>query len=163
MGNLTRDPEMRSSPSGTTITTFSIATNRVYNDKDGNRQESAEFHNVVVFGRQAENSAQYLKKGQSALVEGRLQTRSWDDQDGNKKYRTEIVAASVQFGQKSGGGGDTASSGAAAGAAGGAAAGASAENSSSSEAGSSQESKKEELETIEYPDEDEVNPEDIPF
>ena len=101
VGNLTRDPELRSMPSGTKMTTFSVATNRVYKDRDGNRQENTDFHNVVVFGPQAENSAQYLKKGQQVLVEGRMQTRSWDDQStGQKKYRTEIVADRVQFGTK---------------------------------------------------------------
>ena len=103
-GNLTRDPELKSLPSGTNVTTFSIATNRVWKDKDGAKQESPEFHNIVVFGRQAENVAQYLKKGSSALVEGRMQTRSWES-DGVKKYRTEIVADRVQFGPRSGGSG----------------------------------------------------------
>jgi len=103
IGNLTQDPELKSLPSGVQVTNFSIATNRVYTDKDGNKQEQTEFHNIVVFGRQAETSAQYLKKGQQALVEGRLQTRSWDDQNGNKKYRTEIIAERVQFGSSAGG------------------------------------------------------------
>lgn len=98
-GNLVRDPEMKALPSGQNVTNMSIATNRVYNDKDGNRQEEAEYHNIVVFGKQAENVAKYLTKGSSAYVEGRLQTRSWD-KDGVKMYRTEIVAESVQFGPK---------------------------------------------------------------
>ncbi len=102
IGNLTRDPELKSLPSGLKVTSFSLATNRVYKDKDGKTQEFAEFHNIVVFGRQAETTAQYLKKGQSALIEGRMQTRSWE-QDGTKKYRTEIIAERVQFGPKSGG------------------------------------------------------------
>lgn len=102
MGNLCANPEMKALPSGSTVTNFSIATNRVYNDKDGNKQEEAEFHNVVVFGKQAENVAKYLTKGSSAFVEGRLQTRSWD-KDGVKMYRTEIIADIVQFGPKSGG------------------------------------------------------------
>lgn len=103
-GNLTRDPEMKSLPSGVKVTNFSIATNRVYY-KDEAKHEEVEFHNIVVFGRQAENAAQYLKKGQSALVEGRIQTRSWDGEDGQKRYRTEIIAENVQFGPKAGGGG----------------------------------------------------------
>lgn len=104
-GNLTRDPEMRSLPNGTAVTSFSIATNRVYKDAQGAKQEQVEYHNVVVFGRQAETSAQFLKKGQGVLIEGRIQTRSWDDKTtGEKKYRTEIVADAVQFGPKSGGG-----------------------------------------------------------
>lgn len=105
-GNLTRDPEMRSLPNGNKVTSFSLATNRVYKDANGAKQEQVEYHNVVVFGRQAETSAQYLKKGQGVLIEGRIQTRSWDDKTtGEKKYRTEIVADAVQFGPKSGGSG----------------------------------------------------------
>jgi len=110
IGNLTRDPEVRAMPNGNKITSFSLATNRVWKDKDGNKQESSDFHNIVVFGRQAETCGQYLKKGQSAMVEGRMQTRSWD-KDGQKQYRTEIVADRVQFGPKAGGGGAPASSG----------------------------------------------------
>lgn len=103
-GNLTRDPEMKSLPNGNKVTTFGLATNRVYKDASGAKQEQAEFHNIVVFGRQAETSAQYLKKGQSVLIEGRIQTRNWDDKTtGEKKYRTEIIADAVQFGPKSGG------------------------------------------------------------
>ncbi|HEY4479737.1 MAG TPA: single-stranded DNA-binding protein [Candidatus Paceibacterota bacterium] len=100
-GNLTRDPEMRSLPSGIHVTSFSVATNRVYKDKEGNKKEQADFHNVVVFGRQAETVSQYLKKGSGVFVEGRMQTRSWEA-DGQKKYRTEIVADRVQFGPRSG-------------------------------------------------------------
>ena len=99
VGNLTRDPEPRSLPSGQPVTSFSLATNRVWKDKNGERKEQSEFHNIVVFGKTAESVAQYLKKGDSALVEGRLQTRSWES-DGIKKYRTEIVANRVQFGTK---------------------------------------------------------------
>jgi single-strand DNA-binding protein len=103
-GNLTRDPELKSLPNGTAVTSFSIATNRIYKDAQGAKQEQVEYHNVVVFGRQAETSAQYLKKGQGVMIEGRIQTRSWDDKTtGEKKYRTEIVADAVQFGPKSGG------------------------------------------------------------
>lgn len=103
-GNLTRDPEMRSLPNGNKVTSFSLATNRVYKDANGARQEQTEYHNIVVFGRQAETSAQYLKKGQSVLIEGRIQTRSWDDKvTGEKKYRSEVVADAVQFGPKAGG------------------------------------------------------------
>ena len=103
-GNLTRDPELKSLPSGMQVCSFSLATNRVYNDRDGKRQEVAEFHNIVVFGKQAETSAKWLKKGSSAFVEGRMQTQSWE-KDGQKHYRTEVVAERVQFGPKSGGGG----------------------------------------------------------
>ncbi len=146
IGNLTRDPELRSLPSGIKVCTFSLATNRVWKDKNGVRQESADYHNVVVFGRQAETVAQYMKKGNSILVEGRMQTRSWEDKNsGEKKYRTEIVADRTQFGPKggqtgSGGGEGTTSAG--------------------SRAPASQESG--EVDSIEYPEED-INPEDIPF
>ena len=103
-GNLTRDPEMRALPSGMQVCTFSIATNRVYNDRDGKRQEATEFHNITVFGKQGENCAKFLHKGSSAYIEGSLRTSSWE-KDGVKQYRTEIVADRVQFGPKSSGGG----------------------------------------------------------
>jgi single-strand DNA-binding protein len=99
---LTRDPELKALPSGTKVCSFSIATNRIFKDKDGNRQEVAEFHNVVAFAKLGELAGQYLKKGQQVLVEGRIQTRSWET-NGEKKYRTEIVADNVQFGTKAGG------------------------------------------------------------
>jgi len=145
IGNLTRDPELRALPSGMQVTTFSVATNRVYKDKDGNKKEQTEFHNIVVFGRQAETAAQYLKKGQSVLIEGRMQTRSWDDKtSGEKKYRTEIVADRVQFGPKAGGGGGGVATGAGF---------ANTEKSGKQEGAAP---------AIEYPEE-EINPEDIPF
>lgn len=105
-GNLTRDPELRALPSGANVCTFGVATNRVWYNQDRQKQEATEFHNIVVFGRQAENCAQYLKKGSGVLVEGRLQTRSWD-KDGHKQYRTEIVADRVQFGARAEGGTST--------------------------------------------------------
>lgn len=105
-GNLTRDPELRSLPSGMNVVNFSVATNRVFRDRDGKKQEQADFHNVVVFGRQADTVSQYLKKGSGVFVEGRLQTRSWEDKtSGEKKYRTEVVADRVQFGPRSAGAG----------------------------------------------------------
>lgn len=97
LGNLTRDPELRALPSGGNVASFSLATNRVWRNKEGEKQEQTEFHNVVAFGHTAEIVAQYLRKGGQVLVEGRLQTRSWE-QDGQKKYRTEIVVENVQFG-----------------------------------------------------------------
>lgn len=99
IGNLTRDPELKALPSGIKICNIAMATNRSFKNKDGQRQDAVEYHNVVVFGRVAELAAQYLKKGSQALVEGRLQTRSWE-QSGEKKYRTEIVADTVQFGSR---------------------------------------------------------------
>jgi len=143
-GNLTRDPELKSLPSGMQVCTFGLATNRVYNDRDGNRQEAVDYHNIAVFGKQAENSAKYLSKGNSAYVEGRLQTRSWEA-DGVKHYRTEIVADRVQFGPKNSGGG-------------GGAAPAQNDASNSTTGATSQKP----AEPVEYPSED-INPEDIPF
>ena len=101
-GNLTRDPELRALPSGGNVCSFSIATNRVFKKADGTKQESTEFHNVVVFGRTAETCAQYLKKGSAVYIEGRIQTRTWE-KDGAKQYRTEIVAETVQFGPRKAG------------------------------------------------------------
>lgn len=141
IGNLTRDPEMKALPSGIKVCNFSVATNRVWYDKEKGKQENTDYHNVVVFGRTAETVAQYMKKGSSILVEGRMQTRSWDA-DGGKKYRTEIVADTVQFGPRSGGGGNFGN-----------------DNNSAAEP---KEMKSPELETIEYP-EDDINPDDIPF
>ena len=105
IGNLGRDPEVRSTPSGQQVASFSIATNRRWKDRDGNKQEQTEWHNIVVWGRQAEIAGQYLSKGRQIFVEGRLQTRSWDDkQSGEKKYRTEIVCDNFQMlGSRSGG------------------------------------------------------------
>ena len=104
-GNLTRDPEVRALPSGGNVCSFSIATNRTYKKADGSKAEEVEFHNIVTFGRLADLCAQYLKKGSSAYVEGRIKTRSWDDKEsGKKQYKTEIVAETVQFGPRSQGG-----------------------------------------------------------
>lgn len=98
-GNLTGDPELKALPSGQNVCNFSIASNERYTNKDGETKESVEFGNIVVFGKQAENCAKYLTKGSGALVEGKLQTRSWEKDD-QKQYKTEIVAQSVQFGDK---------------------------------------------------------------
>jgi len=95
IGNVVRDPEMRTTPSGQNVTSFSIATNRVWNDTNGQKQERAEFHNIVAWRRLAEISSQYLKKGAKVYIEGRLQTRSWDDPNGVKRYRTEIIAENM--------------------------------------------------------------------
>lgn len=141
-GNLTRDPELRSLPSGGQVCSFSVATNRVFKKADGTKQESTEFHNIVVFGRQAETCAQYLKKGSPAYVEGRIQTRSWESPEKGKQYRTEIVAERVQFGPRGTGAGG----------------GAPRDNVSDAEA--PQRAPKDDA--IEYPEED-INPDDIPF
>lgn len=99
-GNLTRDPELRQTPSGQAVCSFAVATNSIYTDKMGQKQKQAEFHNVVAWGRQAEIINQYLRKGSSLFVEGRLQTRSWQDQQGVKHWRTEIVAQQIQLGPR---------------------------------------------------------------
>jgi len=92
IGNITRDPESRTTPNGQTVCSFGLATNRIWKDKNsGERKSQADFHNIVAWGRLAETCSQYLKKGSKVFVEGRLQTRSWDDPSGVKKYRTEII------------------------------------------------------------------------
>ena len=103
LGNLTKDPELRQTAGGQAVCSFSIATNRFFTDSTGQKQKQAEFHNIVAWGRQAEIINQYLKKGSILLVEGRLQTRSWQDQQGAKHYRTEIVADQIQLGPRTGG------------------------------------------------------------
>ncbi|MBU6370715.1 MAG: single-stranded DNA-binding protein [Patescibacteria group bacterium] len=140
-GNLTRDPELKSLPSGTKVVSFAIATNRVWKDQSGAKKEDVTFHNIVAFARQAETIAQYLKKGQSVFVEGRIANRSWDDKDGQKKYRSEVIVENFQFGPMTGGAG--------------------APRKAESEAPAAK-SKVPDMDTIEYPS-DEINPEDIPF
>lgn len=103
MGRLTADPQLRSTKSGSAVSVFSLATNRVWNDKNNQKQEEVEYHNIVVWGRQAEIVSKFLIKGQIALVEGRISTRSYEDKQGQKKYVTEIVAERVQFGPKASG------------------------------------------------------------
>lgn len=91
LGNLGQDPELRYTPSGAAVTTLSLATNEVWKDNDGNKQERTEWHRVVLWRKQAELAGEWLKKGSKVYVEGRLQTRSWEDKDGNKRYITEVV------------------------------------------------------------------------
>ena len=136
-GNLTRDPEIRALPSGSQVAAFGVATNRTYKDQNGQQQDQVEYHNISMFGRQAEVAAQYLKKGRPVFIEGRLQTRSWD-KDGVKHYRTEIIADRFQFGPSARGAADAPQQQAAA--------------PEGAPAG----------DQIQYPDE-EINPEDIPF
>ncbi len=97
IGNLGRDPELRYLPSGQAVAKFPLATGMKWKDKDGQLQERTDWHNIVAFGRQGEVCNEYLKKGSPIYVEGRIQTRSWDDKDGNKKYMTEIIAQSVNM------------------------------------------------------------------
>lgn len=143
IGNLTRDPELKNLPSGSAVTSFGIATNRTWKDQSGQKKDDTQFHNIVAFGKQAEVMSQYLKKGSTVFVEGRLQTRNWEAADGSKRNRTEVVVEAFQFGPKrvgqqfGGGEGEQTASGAAG-------------------------KKEDELETIEYPA-DEINPEEIPF
>ncbi len=138
-GNLTRDPELRALPSGAQVCSFSIATNRRYK-QDAEWKEATEYHNIVVFGRQAETSAQYLKKGSGVFIEGRIQTRSWESEKG-KQYRTEIVADRVQFGPRASGGES---------------------GTPRSAAGVPEAKAPSEEDAIAYPEED-INPDDIPF
>ncbi len=143
-GNLTRDPELKALPSGSQVANFGLATNRTYKDKNGQKQEATEFHNIVAFGRTAEVIAQYCKKGRPIFVEGRITTRSWDDKEsGKKNYRTEIIVETFQFGADGGKGSGSAGA-------------------SATPAGGGSASGGKESEEIQYPDE-QINPEDIPF
>lgn len=146
LGNLTRDPELRTTPSGQSVCSFSIATNRFFKNQSGERQQTAEFHNVVAWGRLAEVCSQYLKKGSLAFIEGRIQTRSWQDKtSGEKRFRTEIVAETMQLGPRSGGGVIPAGG-----------------NAPAEE--TAPVPPPEAVETVQYPgDEDEIKPDEIPF
>lgn len=161
IGNLTRDPELKALPNGTKVVSVSLATNRTWKDQQGARQEATEYHNIVAFARTAEVLAQYCKKGSSLYVEGRMQTRSWDGQDGKKNYRTEVVLENFQFGSKAGNSAPSASgqagySSADNGVAGGP------KSSGYSDAEAPQRDARPDLDTVEYPEE-EINLEDIPF
>ena len=101
LGNLTRDPEIRTLPSGDSVASLGIATNRFWTSKDGQKQQEAEFHNVTAFSRLAEICSQFLTKGSLVLIEGRLRTRSWEDKSGIKHFRTEIIAQNIQLAPKS--------------------------------------------------------------
>lgn len=109
VGNLGRDPELRSTTSGTPVANISLATNRRWNDRDGNRQQATEWHRVVCFGRQAEVAGEYLTRGRQIYVEGRMQTRSWEDREtGETRYATEVVCERFQMLGRRGGNGDAA-------------------------------------------------------
>ena len=97
IGNLGADPEVRTTPGGTRVATLSVATSRSWTGKTGDQQERTEWHRIVVWGKSAENCAQFLQKGRSVYIEGKLQTQEWEDKDGNKRKTTEIVAQTVQF------------------------------------------------------------------
>ncbi len=109
VGNVTKDIELKTLPSGSSVVNFGVATNRAYTDKSGAKQQTVEFHNVVAFGKLADICSRYLNKGKMVLVEGRIQTRSWQAQDGSKRYRTEIVMENMQLGPRGGASGDNAS------------------------------------------------------
>ena len=143
IGRIVQPLELKKLPNGNSVLNFSVATNYSYKDQTGNKVEQTEFHNVVAFGRQAEVISQYFVKGQEIYVEGRLQTRNWDDSDSGKKmYRTEIILNNFEFGSKP--------------------------NSNSSSFGEQQQNQNDNLsqeiesDEINYPD-DEISPEDIPF
>lgn len=105
IGNLGKDPEVRFTSNGKAVAKFPVATSEKWTDQDGNKQERTEWHNVVVWGKQAETCGQYLAKGRQVFVEGSVRTRQYDDKDGNKRYMTEIVARDVRFLGGAGGGG----------------------------------------------------------
>ncbi|MEK7576895.1 MAG: single-stranded DNA-binding protein [Patescibacteria group bacterium] len=152
IGNLTRDPDMRTLPSGKPVVSFGIATNRIWNDQSGKRQTTPEFHNIVAFGRLAEIAKQYLTKGKMVFVEGRIQTRTWDGQDGSKKSRTEVIIEQMQLGPR-GTPGSVAPSGDSL-----------MEQKSPTGSDGTVGTGGETVETIQYPqDEGEINPDDIPF
>lgn len=140
MGNLTRDPEIKALPSGTQVANIGIATNRFWVDRNGQKQKEAEFHNIVAFGKTAEIAKQYLTKGSSVFIEGRLKTRDWQGQDGVKRYKTEVVAERLQLGPRNNFSGQN----------------------SNQNNNINQTNQTENLDVIEYPEED-INLEDIPF
>ena len=112
VGNLGKDPELRYTPSGRAVATFSLATNRRWSSQDGQKQEQTTWHNIVAWGRQAEVMKEYLRKGQQVYIEGRIDNRSYDDKEGNKRYISEVVVESFSFiGSREGGGGGGASAG----------------------------------------------------
>ena len=144
LGNLTRDPDLRTTPTGQSVASFGVATNRVWFDKNRQKQTDVEFHNVVAWGKLAEIVSRYLSKGKLVFIEGRLKTRSWEDQSGQKKYKTEIIAERMQMGPK--GAGSSPAEGT---------------DLASPEAGTDQ-AQAEEIPTIQE-GEEEITPEDLPF
>lgn len=148
LGNLTRDPELRQTTTGQSVCSFGVATNSFYTDKSGQKQQKAEFHNVVVWGRQAEVANQFLKKGSSVLIEGRLQTRAWQDKQGQTRRTTEVICERMQLGPRPESGGQGLPGQGSFGA--------------SSQADGKTDGLKEELPEINI-DEGEIKPEEIPF
>lgn len=148
MGRLTADPEVKTTPTGTQVATFSVATNRVWTDKSGSKKEEVEFHNVVLWGRQAAIAGQFLYKGSIVFVEGRLQTRSWQGKDGVTRRVTEIIGEMIQLGPRSAGGERRETPAA---------------TSSVSDANDRDHDHFSEVPVIELEDESEIKPEDLPF
>lgn len=109
IGNLTRDPEVRTTPSGQSVASFGVATSRVWKNAEGQKQEAVEYHNIVAWGKLAEICGQYLNKGKKVYIEGRLQTRDWQGQDGVKRYKTEIITENMIMLDRAGGTGGGAS------------------------------------------------------
>ncbi len=159
VGRVTADPQLRTTPGGQSVTTIGVATNRVWNDKNNQKQEETEFHNVVLWGRTAEVAAQFLVKGAMVLIEGRLRTRSWTDKQGQARKTTEIMAERMQLGPRPQGfsqpsGGFAAASQPAA------------QNGSSASFGTSNNkdaAPEEEIPTIDLEEEGDIKPEEIPF
>jgi len=143
IGRLTADPQLRTTPSGTEVATFGVATNRNWTDKNGEKKESAEFHNIVVWGKQASIVNQFLNKGSMIFIEGRLQTRTWEGKDGQTRRTTEIVAERVQFGPRP--------------------YGSSAKASGDRPITSEEPVRKEDMPVIDIEGEGEIKPEDLPF
>ena len=112
LGNLGKDPDLRYTPSGKAVATFSLATSERWTSQDGQKQENTTWHNIVAWGKQAETMKEYLSKGRQVYIEGRIANRSYDDKDGNKKYISEVVVQSFSFvgnkGSSGNGGGQTA-------------------------------------------------------
>ena len=161
VGRVTADPQVRSTPGGQSVTTIGVATNRVWTDKAGQKQEQTEFHNVVLWGRTAEIAGQYLTKGAMVLIEGRLQTRSWTDKQGQQRKTTEVMAERMQLGPRAanaGGGGNWQGDGKSAGSGAGASASSPAQDGGDKDAVPSLD----EIPVINL-EEDEIKPEDIPF
>jgi single-strand DNA-binding protein len=174
VGRVTADPQLRTTPGGQSVTTIGVATNRVWNDKNNQRQEETEFHNVVLWGRQADIASQYLKKGAMVLIEGRLRTRSWTDKTGQQRKTTEVMAERLQLGprpQGQGGGGNF-GGGQGGGQSSGNWQGGSSQGGSNSGSGfnqnnstpqSADRSPEEEIPVINLDDEADIKPEEIPF
>jgi len=155
IGNLTRDPELKTTPQGQSVVSFTVATNQVWNDANGQKQERAEYHNVVAWRKLAEIIGQYLHRGSKIYIEGRLQTRDWEGQDGVKRYMTEIVADNMIMLDSKGGSSYTPNNN---------------QSNNSNEGGGSQPAPQNDLPTIEAEpsnnntnSNDEINVEDIPF